>query len=121
MAWLYQAKLGEELESVRRCFPLFIFFCSRVAEGNQLIEVDVFPVGHFVNQAFGKNGEACTDTLYILALMVCVYPGVSRGCYPQASLRLGCGLDGLMRGRVVGALLSGGLPRAAVAVREKEL
>ena len=51
---------------------------SSSAVGNQLIEVDVFPVGHFVNQAFGKDGEACTDI--ILALMVCVYSGVSRGC-----------------------------------------
>ena len=49
------------MESVRRSFPFFVFFSSRITEGDQLIEIDVLPVGHFVDQTFGKDRETGND------------------------------------------------------------
>ena len=46
---------------VRVGVQVVFFFRSRVAESDQLIEVDVFPVPHFVYEALWKYGEAGTD------------------------------------------------------------
>ena len=46
---------------VRVGVQVVFFFCSGVAERDQLVEVDVFPVPHFAYEALWKYGEVSTD------------------------------------------------------------
>ena len=48
VTWLNQAELSEKLESFGGCLPIGVLLCSWITEGNQLVEINIFPINFVI-------------------------------------------------------------------------
>ena len=55
VTWLNQAELWEKLESFGGCLPIGVLLCSWISEGNQLVEINIFPVCHLIDKTLGED------------------------------------------------------------------
>lgn len=79
------------MESFCGLLPLIIFFGSGIAKWDQFVEVNIFPIHHFVDQALGEDWQAlCNKHLFGGLLLVKVgFQNVDPGFF-KAGLLAGC-------------------------------